>query len=50
MLVKENSFIFLRFEGIVVAKEHEDVLMDAWQRDEEETQRKEKEVSFRLRS
>ena len=39
-------FLHIRFEGIVVAKENEDVLLDAWRVAEEETARKEKEVSF----
>lgn len=41
------SFCF-RFEGIVVAKENEDILLDAWRIAEEETARKEKEVRFSI--
>ena len=39
-----SVYVCYRFEGIVVAKEFEDVLLDAWRADEEETRRKENEV------
>ena len=37
-------FYCYSIEGVVVAKEFQDKLLDAWRRDEEEQERKEQEV------
>ena len=45
-LCKLLLFAIVSIEGVVVAVEFEEKLLDAWQKDEDERERKLKEVNF----